>query len=343
MAQLFSPLTVRGVTIRNRMVMSPMCMYSCDAKDGQVTPFHITHYASRAVGQVGLILQEATAILPEGRISEEDLGIWDEAHLPGLTQLVEEIHRYGAKAGIQLAHAGRKAEVRGRIVAPSALRFSERYAVPDALNTEEIEGVVKAFRDGAERAQRAGYDVIELHAAHGYLLNQFLSPLTNHREDEYGGSAENRFRLLRQVITAVRSLWNGPLFVRVSADEYHPKGNRVEDLVLFARQMKELGVDLVDVSTGGVIPGREAEPISLKPGYQVPYAKRIREEAGIATGAVGLITSGRQAEEILNDEAADLIFLGRELLRDPYFPRRAAVDLGISLQAPVQYKRGWEV
>ncbi|CCQ97702.1 NADPH dehydrogenase [[Clostridium] ultunense Esp] len=341
MSLLFTPFTIRNVTLKNRIVMSPMCMYSCYAKDGKVTPFHITHYVSRAVGQVGLIVQEATAVLPEGRISEEDLGIWEEDQLPGLTQLVEEIHRYGAKAGIQLAHAGRKAEVRGTIYAPSAIRFNERYAVPEALTLEGIQKVIDAFRAGAERAKRVGYDVIEIHAAHGYLLNQFLSPLANRREDEYGGSAENRFRLLGEVITAVRDVWQGPLFVRVSADEYHEKGNRVKDWVRFSGWMKEKGVDLIDVSSGGVIPGNEAEPIPLGPGYQVPYAREIREKGEIPTGAVGLITSGRQAEEILEQGEADLIFIARELLRDPYFPRRAALELGESIEAPVQYRRGW--
>lgn len=343
MSRLFSPYTIRDVTVKNRIVMSPMCMYSCEAKDGKVTPFHMTHYVSRAVGQVGLIIQEATAVLPEGRISENDLGIWSEDHVKGLAQMVEEIHRYGAKAGIQLAHAGRKAEVSGPIFAPSAIRFDEKYAVPQALTPEGIRKAVHAFREGAQRAKRVGYDVIEIHAAHGYLINQFLSPLANHREDEYGGSPENRFRLLEEVITAVRDVWQGPLFVRISANEYHAKGNRVKDWVQYAKKMKELGVDLIDVSSGGVIPAKEAEPIPLGPGYQVPYAAEIRKEAGIPTGAVGLITSGRQAEEILERGEADLILFGRELLRDPYLPLRAARELAVKIEAPVQYRRGWDV
>lgn len=337
MAKLFTPYTIKNVTLKNRIVMSPMCMYSCPNEDGIVQNWHYTHYVSRAVGQVGLIIQEATAVTPQGRISPHDLGIWSDDHIAGLKKLVDMIKEYGAKTGIQLAHAGRKAVLEGDIIAPSAIAFNENSKTPKEMSKSEIDETIQAFKSAAHRAKEAGFDVIEIHAAHGYLINQFLSPLTNKRTDEYGGTSENRYRFLSEVIEAIKEVWNGPLFVRVSANEYHPEGLSVYDYIELAKRMKEQGVDLIDVSSGAVVPAK----INVYPGYQVGYSEQIRNNAKIATGAVGLITSPLHAEEILNNERADLIFLGRELLRDPYWPRTAAKELGVTIEGPKQYKRGW--
>ncbi|MBA2873350.1 NADPH dehydrogenase NamA [Thermaerobacillus caldiproteolyticus] len=334
---LFSPYTIRGVTLKNRIVMSPMCMYSCETEDGKVGNWHKIHYPTRAVGQVGLIVVEATAVTAQGRISSRDLGIWSDEHISGFQELVSLMKEHGAKTAIQLAHAGRKAEVTGEILAPSAIAFNERMRIPKEMTKSDIEETIQAFQNGARRAKEAGFDIIEIHAAHGYLINEFLSPLTNQRQDEYGGTAENRYRFLSEVIDAVREVWDGPLFVRVSASDYHPEGLTVKDYVEYAKRMKAQGVDLIDVSSGAVVPAK----INVYPGYQVPFAEAIRHGADIATGAVGLITSGLQAEEILRNERADLIFIGRELLRNPYWPRTAAKELGVEIKAPVQYERGW--
>lgn len=316
--------------------MAPMCMYSAQ-EDGLVTPFHLVHYATRAAGQVGLIIVEATGVVPEGRISNKDLGIWDDAHIEGLRQLVDGMKAYGAKAGIQLAHAGRKATVDGEIFAPSAIAFSEDYKTPTAMTEDDIHHVIEAFKQAAIRAAKAGFDVLEIHGAHGYLISEFLSPATNKRQDQYGGSQENRYRILRQVIDAVRSVWEGPLLVRVSAEDYAEDGTTMEDFIIFSRWMKSQGVDLIDVSTGGVVQAA----IHAFPGYQVPHAEAIKHGANIPTGAVGLITTAIQAEEILQNNRADLIFLARALLREPYWPLHAAKALGEDIQPPVQYVRGW--
>ncbi|WP_445612640.1 NADPH dehydrogenase NamA [Geobacillus sp. YF-1] len=334
---LFSPYTISGLTLKNRIVMSPMCMYSCETKDGTVRTWHKIHYPARAVGQVGLIIVEATGVTPQGRISERDLGIWSDDHIAGLRELVGLVKEHGAAIGIQLAHAGRKAEVPGEIIAPSAIPFQESSRTPKEMTKTDIEETVQAFQNGARRAKEAGFDVIEIHAAHGYLINEFLSPLANRRQDEYGGSPENRYRFLGEVVEAVREVWDGPLFVRISASDYHPDGLTASDYVPYAKRMKEQGVDLIDVSSGAVVPAR----IDVYPGYQVPFAELIRREANIPTGAVGLITSGWQAEEVLRNGRADLVFLGRELLRNPYWPYAAARELGVSIEAPVQYERGW--
>ncbi|MGZ0086236.1 NADPH dehydrogenase NamA [Caldibacillus thermoamylovorans] len=334
---LFSPYTIGGLTLKNRIVMSPMCMYSCETKDGTVRTWHKIHYPARAVGQVGLIIVEATSVTPQGRISERDLGIWSDDHIAGLRELVGLVKEHGAAIGIQLAHAGRKAEVPGEIIAPSAIPFQESSRTPKEMTKADIEETVQAFQNGARRAKEAGFDVIEIHAAHGYLINEFLSPLANHRQDEYGGSPENRYRFLGEVIDAVREVWDGPLFVRISASDYHPDGLTASDYVPYAKRMKEQGVDLIDVSSGAIVPAR----IDVYPSYQVPFAELIRREADIPTGAVGLITSGWQAEEVLRNGRADLVFLGRELLRNPYWPYAAARELGVSIEAPVQYERGW--
>ncbi|GLC89232.1 NADPH dehydrogenase NamA [Lysinibacillus piscis] len=336
MAKLFEPYQLQSITLKNRIVMAPMCMYSAE-EDGRVTPFHLVHYATRAAGQAGLIIVEATGIVPEGRISSKDLGIWDDAHIEGLRQLVDSMKAYGAKTAIQLAHAGRKATVDGDIFAPSAIAFSDAYRTPQEMTLDDIAYVVEAFKQAAVRAAQAGFDALEIHAAHGYLLSEFLSPATNKRTDPYGGSQENRYRLLRQVIDVIRSVWTGPLLVRVSAEDYAEDGTTMEDFIVFSRWMKSQGVDLVDVSTGGVV---EAS-IHAFPGYQVPHAETIKREAGIPTGAVGLITTAIQAEEILQNQRADLIFLARALLREPYWPLHAAKELRAEIQPPVQYVRGW--
>lgn len=317
--------------------MAPMCMYSSHNEDGKVENWHLTHYASRAVGQVGLIIIEATAVTAQGRISPHDLGIWNDDHIEGLTELTSLMKSHGSMTGIQLAHAGRKATVDGEIIAPSALAFNDQYKTPKEMTLDEIHETVEAFKQGADRAKKAGFDVIEIHGAHGYLINEFLSPLTNKRTDEYGGTPENRYRFLREVIEAVKEVWEGPLFVRVSAEDYHDEGLHVDDYVIYSRWMKEQGVDLIDVSSGALVPAK----IHAYPGYQVPLAEKIKLEANIATGAVGLITTGIQAEEILQNNRADLIFIARELLRDPYFPRTAAKELGVTIEPPKQYDRGW--
>ena len=336
MTKLFEPFQLQSITLKNRIVMAPMCMYSAK-EDGLVTPFHLVHYATRAAGQIGLILLEATAVVPEGRISSNDLGIWDDTHIEGLQQLVTNMHAYGAKTGIQLAHAGRKATVEGDIFAPSAMAFSDAYKTPREMTLADIDNVIEAFKNAAVRARQAGFDVLEIHGAHGYLISEFLSPATNKRSDQYGGSQENRYRLLRQVIDAIRSVWEGPLLVRVSAEDYAQDGTTMEDFIVFSRWMKSQGVDLVDVSTGGVVQAN----IQPFPGYQVPHAEAIKLGANIPTGAVGLITIAQHAEEILQNNRADLIFLGRVLLREPYWPLHAAKELGAKIEPPVQYVRGW--
>lgn len=337
MVKLFEPLTIKNVTFKNRIVMAPMCMYESENEDGQVTDWHRIHYPTRAVGGSGLIVLEATAVQPQGRISSRDLGIWDDSHIDGLADLVRLMKPYGSKSGIQLAHAGRKATVDGDIQAPSALAFNETYKTPVEMSEQAIKETVEAFRQAAVRADKAGFDVIELHGAHGYLLNEFLSPLTNKRTDEYGGSSGNRYRILREVIDAVNTVWKKPLFVRISAHDYTDGGMTPEQYVEMAGWMKEQGVDLVDVSSGALVPAK----IPVFPGYQVSYAETIKQGAGILTGAVGLITSPLHAEEILQNERADMIFLARELLRDPYWPYRASKELHAEIDVPVPYKRGW--
>ncbi|WP_368504683.1 NADPH dehydrogenase NamA [Alkalihalophilus sp. As8PL] len=334
---LFSPYTIKNVTIKNRIVMSPMCMYSSDTKDGLTRPFHLAHYEARSIGQVGLVMIEATAVDPQGRISEQDLGIWDDDHIEGLEKVVSRIQAHGAKAAIQLAHAGRKAMVDGDIFAPSAIAFQEDMRTPNEMTQTKIEETIEAFKNGAIRAKKAGFDVIELHGAHGYLINEFLSPLTNKRKDEYGGDLKGRYTFLRKIIDVVKSVWDGPLLVRLSAAEYAEGGNTLEDFVQLGQWLKEQGIDLIDCSSGAVVPAK----IPVYPGYQVKYAETIRREADIPTGAVGMITSGLQAEEILRNERADLIFIGRELLRNPYWARQAALELNTEIEAPTPYKRGW--
>lgn len=333
--KLFESIEIRNLKLKNRIVMSPMCMYS--AEDGEVTPWHVTHYASRAVGQVGLVILEATAVKPEGRISVNDLGIWSDKQIEGLKKITSAVKASGAAVGIQLAHAGRKAELPEAIFAPSAIAFDEQSKTPQEMSLADIENVIAAFRQAAIRAKQADFDMIEIHAAHGYLINQFLSPLANHRQDKYGGSLANRYRLLKEVISAVREVWDKAIFVRISAHDYVVGGMTPADYVPVAKWLKEQEVDLIDVSSGAVV----LATIDVYPGYQVPFAELVRKEAGIPTGAVGLIQTGIQAEEILKNERADLIFLGRELLRNPYWAYHAANELRTEIEAPEQYRCGW--
>jgi 2,4-dienoyl-CoA reductase-like NADH-dependent reductase (Old Yellow Enzyme family) len=351
MPSLFDPFTLRGVTISNRILVSPMCEYS--SADGFANDWHLVHLGSRAVGGAGLVLTEATAVTPDGRISPQDLGIWSDDHVEGLARCVRFIHAHGRPAGIQLAHAGRKGSTRrpweppGAIdvadggwvpVAPTAEPFAAGYPVPRPLTVPGIGDVISAFRDAARRALAAGFDVVEIHAAHGYLIHEFLSPLSNTRADEYGGSFAHRVRLCVEVLDAVRRVWPDrlPVFVRISSTDWVPGGWTAEDSVALARQLAARGADLMDCSSGGNVAKAD---IPLAPGYQVPFAARIRREAGVATGAVGLITSAEQAEAIVATGEADCVLLAREMLRDPYFPLRAARELGRPIEWPAQYLR----
>ena len=350
---LFSPLDIGNLTLRNRIVVSPMCEYS--AVDGVPNDWHLVHLGSRAVGGAGLVFTEATAVSPEGRISPADTGLWNDAQQNHWQRIVEFIHTQRAAAGIQLAHAGRKASTdvpwRGgnplapdngawMTVAPSAIPFADGYSTPRALDDTGIAKCVTDFANAAKRARDAGFDVIEIHAAHGYLLHEFLSPLSNHRDDAYGGSLENRARILREIIAAVRHEWPTPrpLIVRVSATDWTENGWDIDECVELAHRLKADSVDVIDCSSGGNVANAK---IPVEPGYQVPFAARIRRQVGIATAAVGLITDARQADEILARGDADLIVMARELLRDPYFPRRAAKELGVHITPPDQYLRAW--
>jgi 2,4-dienoyl-CoA reductase-like NADH-dependent reductase (Old Yellow Enzyme family) len=353
--QLFRPFRVRSVALRNRLIVSPMCQYSCDARDGLATDWHLVHLGSRAVGGAGLVFTEAAAVSPEGRISPEDLGFWSDAHAAVLAPTVRFVREHGAAMGVQFAHAGRKASTtrpweghRGLSdaeggwtpIAPSALPFNATYRTPRAMSEADIQAVVAAFGTAAARADQFQFDAIEIHAAHGYLLHEFMSPLSNERSDRYGGSFENRIRLTLEVVEAVRANWPAkkPLFLRLSATDWVPGGWDVADSVRLARAVAERGVDVIDCSSGGL---DARQQISSGPGYQVPFAARIRHEAGVATAAVGLITSAEQAEQILAAGQADLIVMARELLRDPYFPLHAAkaLDAPDATAWPVQYER----
>ncbi|MEO7157917.1 MAG: NADH:flavin oxidoreductase/NADH oxidase [Vicinamibacterales bacterium] len=352
MPHLFDPLPIRAVTFHNRVFVSPMCEYS--STDGFANDWHFVHLGSRAVGGAGLVFTEATAVTPEGRISPEDLGIWKDDHVEMLSRIVRFVHAQGSVAGMQLAHAGRKgstyrpwsgqgavpAEQGGwsNVVAPSAVPFADDYPHPHEMSKGDIASTVEAFASGASRARAAGFRVIEIHAAHGYLGHEFLSPLSNRRQDEYGGSFDNRTRFVREVTIAIRRVWPEqlPLFVRLSATDWTDGGWDIEQSIALARQLKPLGVDLVDCSSGGNV---AAAKIPIGPGYQTPFAERIRKEADILTGAVGLITSPTQAEHIVGSGQADAVLLAREMLRDPYFPMRAARELGQNLTWPVQYLR----
>jgi len=351
MSKLLSPLTIKDITFRNRIAISPMCQYS--ATDGFANDWHLVHLGSRAVGGASLIIQEATAVSPEGRISPGDLGIYKEEHIEKLRQITSFIHQHGAVAGIQLAHAGRKAscaipwkgikQLKGNeggwaTVAPTALAFNPEDDAPKELNIEGINKVIADFKIAAQRSLQAGYKVIEIHAAHGYLIHQFLSPLSNHRTDNYGGSFENRIRLLIDIVKSVQTVWpqNFPLFVRISATDWADEGWNVDEAVKLSSILKQNGVDLIDCSSGGLVPYQK---IQLGQGYQVAFAEHIKKETGILTGAVGLITEAQQAEDILVKSQADLILIARASLRDPYFALNAAKTLSDDIEWPLQYKR----
>ena len=353
MSSLFQPLQQRGLSLRNRIVVSPMCQYS--SVDGMPDDWHLVHLGSRAVGGAAVVFTEASAVSPEGRISPQDAGIWNDAQAEAWTRIAAFIASQGTIPAMQLAHAGRKASTyapwRGsgevpraaggwQAVAPSALAFGEGYPLPLALDADGIAKVVADYRAAALRAHAAGFRIVEIHAAHGYLLHEFLSPLSNRRDDAYGGSFDGRTRLLRETVAVVRDAWPAelPLWLRISATDWVDGGWDVEQSVELARIVAPLGVDLVDVSSGGLDPRQR---IAIGPGYQVPFAARIRREAGVATGAVGLITEAGQAEAIVAGGGADVVLLARELLRDPYFPRRAARALGVEPEAPEQYLRAW--
>lgn len=347
---LLSPLSIRKVSLRNRIVLSPMCQYS--ANDGLASDWHLIHLGSRAVGGAGLVFTEGTAVTQQGRISPLDLGIWDDKHIEPLARIVNSINRMGSIPAIQLAHAGRKgscdvpwkggaglnpSEGGWVVVDPSGIPFSETSPIPQALDHKGIDEVIKAFKIAAERSIKAGFKIIEIHSAHGYLLHQFLSPISNKRTDEYGGSLENRMRLLCQVVDAIRSVIpeDMPLFVRISATDWLDGGGwDNEQSVVLAKKLKTLGVDLIDVSTGGTVPKAK---IPVGPGYQVPFSAEIRELANIKTGAVGLITEAQQASDIITSGKADLVFIGREFLRKPYWGLMAEHDLNQDPNWPIAY------
>jgi len=352
MALLFTPLTQRSLTLPNRIAVSPMCQYSSD--DGFANDWHLVHLGSRAVGGAGLVMTEAAAVEARGRISPQDLGIWRDDHIDGLARITAFIRAQGSVPAIQLAHAGRKASTsrpwgggRGAIapqdggwevIGPTDEPFVPEYPVPQAMTRADMDAVIAAFAQAAGRARAAGFQVVEVHAAHGYLLHEFLSPLVNTRTDDYGGSFENRVRLVLEVVRAVRAAWDEalPLWVRISASDWAEGGWDVEQSAALARLLKAEGVDLIDCSSGGAVNGVR---IPAAPGYQVPFAAHIRREAGIATGAVGLITEAQQAEAILQNGEADVVLLARELLRQPYWPLQAAHALGVDVAWPVQYER----
>jgi len=352
MAHLFDALVIRDLKFANRAFVSPMCQYS--STDGRANDWHLVHLGSRAVGGAGLVLTEATAVLPEGRISPQDLGIWSDDHIEPLARIVRFIHEQGSVAGMQLAHAGRKAstyrpwdgqgkvpETEGgwnNVVAPSAVAFADHYPLPQAASKQEIQAIVAAFGEAARRACEAGFRVVEIHAAHGYLIHEFLSPLSNQRTNAYGGSFENRTRILREIVAAVRRSWpeRAPLFVRISATDWVDGGWDLQQSIELARQVKDLGVDLIDCSSGGNVAQAK---IPVGPGYQTAFAERIRRESGVMTGALGMITSAVQAEHILATGQADAVIIAREMLRDPYWPLRAARELGQTISWPVQYLR----
>ena len=356
MAHLFDPLAIREVNFANRVFVSPMCEYS--SNDGHANDWHFVHLGSRAVGGAGLVMTEATAVLPEGRISPQDLGIWSDDHIKTLGRIVSFIHEQGGIAGMQLAHAGRKAstyrpwesegtvpESEGgwkNVVAPSAIPFADNYPMPQALTVDGIQEIIAAFAQAARRACEAGFRVIEIHGAHGYLIHEFLSPLSNQRTDNYGGSFENRIRFALETTRAVRAAWPDkfPLTARLSCSDWAPRGWDLEQSVELSRRLKAEGVDLIDCSSGGIVPDAKIE---LGPGYQVPFAEKIRREANIATAAVGMITEAKQADEIIRSGKADLVYLAREFLRDPYWPAHAAKALGHAekVKPPVQYLRAW--
>lgn len=329
---------IGNLEVENRMVMAPMCTYSSD-ESGYVKEFHRVHYGARALGQIGLIIMEATAVVPNGRISNGDLGIWNDDQIEGLKSVVDFVHTTDSKIGIQLAHAGRKSDSGDKyIVAPSPIRHSENYKEPRELSKEDIKSLVKSFTDAAIRADKAGFDTIEIHAAHGYLIHEFLSPITNKRDDEYGGNVENRTRFLREILKSIKSVWpdEKPILVRVSADDYKDEGIDKEEMVRIVNEIKQY-VDMVHVSSGGLVDVK----FPVYPGYQVIHSETIKHECNIPTIAVGLIDTYEQIESILGNNRADLVAMGRALLRDPHFVMNMADKKGLDIEYTQQYKRGY--
>ncbi|MBZ9634357.1 NADPH dehydrogenase NamA [Clostridium sp. FP1] len=338
MSKLFSNFKIKDMDLKNRIVMAPMCMDSCNDEDGLANNWHFVHYSTRAIGGVGLIIVESTGIEPGGRITDKDLGIWSEEHVKNLSNIVNECHKYGAKIGIQINHAGRKSETLSYpIIAPSPIAFNEHYRLPNEMTKDDIKNTIILFKSAAKRSLAAGFDLLELHGAHGYLIGQFLSPLTNKRKDEYGGSNENRVRFLSEIIQAVKTVWpqTKPLQLRVSAEDYAEGGNTAKDTATLINLIKDMGIDIVNISSGGTVPAR----ISTYPGYQICCSEIIKNQCNIPTIAGGLITSPLMAEEILNNKRSDLVYLGRELLRNPYWAFAAASQLGESIKWPIQYER----
>jgi len=335
----FSEYNLKGMRLKNRIVMPPMCMYSSDGT-GLIKDWHLVHYLSRAVGGVGLIIIEATAITPNGRISGNDLGIWEDKHIEGLKKMVEGCKSYGSKVALQLAHAGRKCDVEEETtVAPSSYKFSDNYKIPKELSVEEIEEIIEKFKDGAERAHKAGFDSIEIHGAHGYLIHEFLSPLSNRRKDQYGGSLENRTRFLKEILKAIKEVWpkEKPILLRVSADDYKEGGINIDEIIQIINNIKE-DIDMIHVSSGGL----ESVSIEVYPGYQIKFSEAIRRECDVPTIAVGLLTKVEHTEEILSNGRADLVALGRELLRDPYWTLKKATENNVNIELPIQYERGFK-
>ena len=337
---LFDSFTVKSMTLRNRIVMPPMCMYSAGT-DGIANEFHFTHYTSRAVGGVGLIIMEATGVLPQGRISDHCLGLWNDEQAEALKPIVSASQKQGAKVAIQLNHAGRKCEAQEKIInAPSAIPFNQDSPMPREMTKEDILETVNAFRSSAEQAAKIGFDAIEIHGAHGYLISEFLSPLTNHRSDGYGGSTENRCRILIEILKAIHEIWpvEKPILLRVSAEDYEPNGMHMEEMSQIINLVKPY-IDVLDVSTGGVVP---TPPTKIYPGYQVKIAEQLKQACGLPVVTVGLITDSHQVEEILGEERADLVALGRELLRDPYWVLHTARNMEVEYPWPEQYRRGFQ-
>jgi NADPH2 dehydrogenase len=337
MDHLFSEFRLKNLSLKNRIVMPPMCMY-CAPEDGRATPWHIIHYATRAVGGAGLIIVEATGISPEGRLTSGDLGIWNDAQIEGLSEIVRAVHECGAKIGIQLNHGGRKCKAKDVVIeAPSPLPYEEGDDIPVEMSKADIAETVMEFSNAAARAEKAGFDLIQIHAAHGYLLNEYLSPLTNQRTDEYGGSPENRVRLLGGVLDAVGTVWpkEKPIEVRVTAEDYQEGGNHAEDLGHMLNLVKHKRIDLINVSTGGLVP---VVPKTY-PGYQVPSAEVIKDMTGLPVTAGGMLSDPEQVNQMIENNKADMIYLGRELLRNPYWPLQAAKKLNYDIEWPKQYER----
>ncbi|MGM0379424.1 MAG: NADPH dehydrogenase NamA [Bacillota bacterium] len=338
MEKLLENYKLKNLNLRNRIVMPPMCMYM--AKEGYVNSFHIQHYTTRAIGGVGFIIVEATAVSEEGRITDDDLGIWSDKHVKNLKKLVENVKNNKAMVALQLAHAGRKSDVKDSTpISSSEIKFSDDYKKPKLMTIKEIKKIVKKFKNAARRANEAGFDAIEIHGAHGYLINQFLSPLTNKRKDIYGGGIKNRIRFLKEIITEVKKVWpkEKVIILRLSANEYHSNGNSIKDILNIVNMAKENGIDLINVSSGGVI----NTSVDAYPGYQIPFSEIIKKETNMSTIAGGLITDEKQGEEIIANNRGDLVYYGRKLLRSPYFPLKVSANIERKGIIPKSYEKAF--